>query len=220
MSEANLCLERGQQKQGVVAHRGAPLIDDHPGPVLGRDGLDLGGVVAPLVVGPMIDAGFYRLPFVFIAASLVITIVSALIGGPLALLVWFWLSGSQRTLYWQSNWIRAGIGIIIVLKQIPHALGRDLVAGSRVRAYTDAYRVVVRARSFAEYESYVVRLADRPVREVMTPRTEIVAIAEDAALGDITQVFAQSGYRFTSQSSEAARWPLSLRSISPASGRA
>ena len=41
-------------------------------------GLDLGGVVAPLVVGPMIDAGFYRLPFVFIAASLVITIVSAL----------------------------------------------------------------------------------------------------------------------------------------------
>ena len=47
----------------------------------------------------------YRLP---------ITIVSALIGGPLALIVWFWLSGSQRALYWQSNWIRAGIGVIVI----------------------------------------------------------------------------------------------------------
>ena len=47
----------------------------------------------------------YRLP---------ITIVSALIGGPLALIVWLWLSGSQRALYWQSNWIRTGIGVIVI----------------------------------------------------------------------------------------------------------
>ncbi|MGE5231272.1 MAG: hemolysin family protein [Deltaproteobacteria bacterium] len=40
----------------------------------------------------------------------------------------------------------------------------------------------------------VMSFTQRPVREVMTPRTELVAIAEDAALGDITQVFAQSGY--------------------------
>jgi CBS domain containing-hemolysin-like protein len=40
----------------------------------------------------------------------------------------------------------------------------------------------------------VMTFAQRPVREVMTPRTELVAIAEDAALEDITQVFAQSGY--------------------------
>ena len=34
----------------------------------------------------------------------------------------------------------------------------------------------------------------RPVREVMTPRTDIVAIDEHAALDDIRMVFAQSGY--------------------------
>jgi hypothetical protein len=45
---------------------------------------------------------------------LAITIVSALIGGPLALIVWFWLSGSQRARYWQSNWIRAGIAVIVI----------------------------------------------------------------------------------------------------------
>ena len=40
----------------------------------------------------------------------------------------------------------------------------------------------------------VVTFTQRPVREVMTPRTELVAIAEDAVLADITQVFGQSGY--------------------------
>ena len=34
----------------------------------------------------------------------------------------------------------------------------------------------------------------RPVREVMTPRTDIVAVDESAALEDIRMVFAQSGY--------------------------
>jgi len=36
-----------------------------------------------------------------------------------------------------------------------NALGHDVVAGASVRAYTDAYRVVIRARTFAEYESFL-----------------------------------------------------------------
>jgi len=40
----------------------------------------------------------------------------------------------------------------------------------------------------------VMTFSERPVREVMTPRTDIVAIPEDASLDDIRQVFAQSGY--------------------------
>jgi magnesium and cobalt transporter len=40
----------------------------------------------------------------------------------------------------------------------------------------------------------VMSFSDRPVREVMTPRTDIVAIAEDADLGDIRLTFATSGY--------------------------
>lgn len=40
----------------------------------------------------------------------------------------------------------------------------------------------------------VMTFSDRPVREVMTPRTEIVAISEDADLSDIRVTFAQSGY--------------------------
>jgi putative hemolysin len=40
----------------------------------------------------------------------------------------------------------------------------------------------------------VMAFSVRPVREVMTPRTDLVAVDEDAALEDIRQVFAQSGY--------------------------
>ena len=40
----------------------------------------------------------------------------------------------------------------------------------------------------------VMAFSVRPVREVMTPRTDIVAIDEHAALDDIRMVFAQSGY--------------------------
>jgi CBS domain containing-hemolysin-like protein len=40
----------------------------------------------------------------------------------------------------------------------------------------------------------VMAFSVRPVREVMTPRTDIVAVDEHAALEDIRLVFAQSGY--------------------------
>lgn len=40
----------------------------------------------------------------------------------------------------------------------------------------------------------VMTFTERPVREVMTPRTEIVAVAETDTLEDITEVFAHSGY--------------------------
>ncbi|HEU5050737.1 MAG TPA: hemolysin family protein [Gemmatimonadales bacterium] len=40
----------------------------------------------------------------------------------------------------------------------------------------------------------VMSFTQRQVREVMTPRTEIVAVSEDASINDITRVFAESGY--------------------------
>ena len=56
-------------------------------------------------LSPKAPPSLYRIP---------ITIVSAIFGGPLALIVWFWLSGSQRTRYWLSNWVRSGIAVMVV----------------------------------------------------------------------------------------------------------
>lgn len=40
----------------------------------------------------------------------------------------------------------------------------------------------------------VMTFAERPVREVMTPRTDVVAVPEDASRNDLLLVFAQSGF--------------------------
>ena len=40
----------------------------------------------------------------------------------------------------------------------------------------------------------VMTFAERPVREVMTPRTEVVAVPEDASRHDLLRVFGQSGF--------------------------
>jgi CBS domain containing-hemolysin-like protein len=40
----------------------------------------------------------------------------------------------------------------------------------------------------------VMTFAQRPVREVLTPRTELVAVAEGAGVAEISRVFAESGY--------------------------
>jgi CBS domain containing-hemolysin-like protein len=40
----------------------------------------------------------------------------------------------------------------------------------------------------------VMTFAERPVREVMTPRTEVVAVPEGASVEEVTRTFAESGY--------------------------
>jgi CBS domain containing-hemolysin-like protein len=47
-----------------------------------------------------------------------------------------------------------------------------------------------------EIVSGVLAFADRPVRELMTPRTAIVAIPEDMPAAEGAHVFAQSGYSY------------------------
>ncbi len=40
----------------------------------------------------------------------------------------------------------------------------------------------------------LIAFTERPVREVMTPRTEIVAVAEGAHVGEVATIFTESGY--------------------------
>lgn len=79
------------------------------------------------------------------------------------------------------------LGVVLPARRAdrPHDLRSIWREGAAVGLNTDSELALVGG---------VMTFTQRPVREVMTPRTEIVAIAEDAALDDITQVFAQSGY--------------------------
>jgi CBS domain containing-hemolysin-like protein len=90
--------------------------------------------------------------------------------------------------------------IVPVLRPWSRVLGLLLPArmGSRPTDLRSIWRegaaVGLRADDELVMVGGVMAFSVRPVREVMTPRTELVAVEEHADLADIRQVFAQSGY--------------------------
>ena len=70
-----------------------------------------------------------------------------------------------------------------------HRHGSD--AAALVREALAAGAVVDRELALA---GGVMTFAERPAREVMTPRTDVVAVAEDASRADLLRVFAESGF--------------------------
>jgi CBS domain containing-hemolysin-like protein len=98
---------------------------------------------------------------------------------------------------------RAGAlrGLVVpVLRPITRALGwvlpeRTVPGAGELRAF---WRQDAAAGVTVDEELIMVggvmTFTERPVREVMTPRTNLVAVSEDDALEDIEAVFAQSGY--------------------------
>jgi CBS domain containing-hemolysin-like protein len=90
--------------------------------------------------------------------------------------------------------------VVPVLRPLARVVGvvlpaRTLPGASELRA---VWREGAAAGLTADAELIMVggvmTFTDRPVREVMTPRTDLVAVAEDDSLEDIAAVFAQSGY--------------------------
>jgi putative hemolysin len=90
--------------------------------------------------------------------------------------------------------------VIPVLRPWSRALGLVLPARAAKRPtdlraiWREGAAVGLRADDELVMVGGVMAFSVRPVREVMTPRTDIVAVDEGAALEDIRMVFAQSGY--------------------------
>src|SRR3954452_12505232 len=90
--------------------------------------------------------------------------------------------------------------VIPVLRPWSRVLGLLLPARTATRPndlrsiWREGAAVGLRADDELVMVGGVMAFSVRPVREVMTPRTDLVAIEENAALGDIRTVFAQSGY--------------------------
>jgi len=85
------------------------------------------------------------------------------------------------------NWLSAAFGPFLPRREpsTRHALAAMLTgAGSDALAGADELEVV----------SGVLAFADRPVRDVMTPRTAIVALPEGTPAGEAAHVFLQAGY--------------------------
>lgn len=125
-----------------------------------------------------------------------LVVVLALVGVPLVLLAgylvprWLTLPRAQTV----------AKRIVPVLRPWSRVLGLLLPARMASRPtdlrsiWREGAAVGLRADDELVMVGGVMAFSVRPVREVMTPRTELVAVEEHADLGDIRQVFAQSGY--------------------------
>ena len=123
-------------------------------------------------------------------------IVLALLAVPVVLLAAYLLPR------WLTQPRAAGVAerVIPILRPWSRVLGLLLPARTATRPndlrsiWREGAAVGLRADDELVMVGGVMAFSVRPVREVMTPRTDIVAIDENAALEDIRLVFAQSGY--------------------------
>jgi putative hemolysin len=123
-------------------------------------------------------------------------IVLALLSVPIVLLAAYLVPR------WLTQPRAAGVAerVIPVLRPWSRVLGLLLPARTATRPndlrsiWREGAAVGLRADDELVLVGGVMAFSVRPVREVMTPRTDIVAIDEHAALEDIRLVFAQSGY--------------------------
>jgi putative hemolysin len=143
-----------------------------------------------VVVGAAIPAFLSGLTLTSLAVLLVLVVMPlVLLGG---YLIPRWLArpraGALRNL------------VVPVLRPVARLLGVVLPAwatpgAGELRAF---WRESAAAGVAADEELIMVggvmTFTERPIREVMTPRTDLVAVAEDDSLEDIAAVFAQSGY--------------------------
>ena len=120
----------------------------------------------------------------------------ALVGAPLVLLAAYlvprWLtqpraqSVADRVLPMLRPWSRV-LGLMLPTRAVTRPTDLRSI-------WREGAAVGLRADDELAMVGGVMAFSVRPVREVMTPRTDIVAIEEQAALEDIRAVFAQSGY--------------------------
>lgn len=161
---------------------------------LARVDADLTAASATTSLGVLIVGA--ALPALLAGSTRLLVALLALVGVPLVLLAaylvprWLTLPRAQGVAQW----------VMPVLRPWSRVLGLLLPARAAKRPtdlraiWREGAAVGLRADDELVMVGGVMAFSVRPVREVMTPRTDIVAIDEGAALEDIRMVFAQSGY--------------------------
>jgi CBS domain containing-hemolysin-like protein len=161
---------------------------------LARVDADLTAASATTSLGVLIVGA--AMPALLAGSTRLLVALLALVGVPLVLLAaylvprWLTLPRAQGVAEW----------VMPVLRPWSRVLGLLLPARAAKRPtdlraiWREGAAVGLRADDELVMVGGVMAFSVRPVREVMTPRTDIVAIDEDAALEDIRMVFAQSGY--------------------------
>lgn len=96
---------------------------------------------------------------------------------------------AAKAVAWLRPVLKPWIGLLRLLLPTPPAATGEYQAIGRESA-----AVLPEAESEMAMVGGVMTFAQRPVREVMTPRTDLVAVAEGTGVDQIVRTFAESGY--------------------------
>ncbi len=143
----------------------------------------LGMLVIGLGVAMLVDG----LPVPLAVAAVLLVAV------PMTLMVVY---AFPRTLgrYWPERIVGRAVPILSRLAPILSPLGGGPVVAAAVAEAEPAGDQGEDGRDQLTALSGVLAFSERPVREVMTPRTDIVAVREGASLDEIGRLFVESGY--------------------------
>ncbi len=109
-----------------------------------------------------------------------------------------YVSGRLVGRRWPEDIVRHGVGwverasrVLAPVRRSPKRRGERLDGGGAVSPEDLAGELGTEALSAV---SEVLTFAERPVREIMTPRTDVVAVEDGATLEEISAAFAESGF--------------------------
>ena len=142
------------------------------------------------IVGVVFPGALSTLALPQLAAVLFVVVVPATLAGGYLVPRWLTLTRAERVV----SALRAPLSAI-------HSVLRVALPGVRQQG-SDGVEALAREGSAAGVRSGdelamvggVMSFSERPVREVMTPRTDVVGVAADASRADVLETFSQSGY--------------------------
>jgi putative hemolysin len=145
-------------------------------------GVTLVGVVFPGILDTL------TLPQ--LAIVLFVVVVPATLAGGYLVPRWLTLTRAERVV----ATLRAPLVAIHSVLRVALPGGRHPVSDGVEALAREGSAAGVRSGDELAMVGGVMSFAERPVREVMTPRTDVVGVAADASRADVLATFAESGY--------------------------
>lgn len=143
-----------------------------------------------IVIGAAFPAAFAGATvFRLVGMALILTIPVAVVSGYL-LPRWLSAPRAERFLIYArpilQPWARLLAGVLPARRFARPTDVRALIHEGAAAGFTPDHELTLAGA--------VIGFAQRPVREIMTPRTEVVAVSEGASLADVTRTIMESGY--------------------------
>lgn len=148
------------------------------------------GALGLVLVGASTPGLFSRLTVLQLAAVILVVIVPAALGAGYVLPRWLTRTRAERVV----ASVRPPLAALHTVLQFVLPGGERAVSDGVDALAREGSATGLRTGDELAMVGGVMSFAERPIRHVMTPRTEVVSVPSDAPRGEVLRVFAESGY--------------------------